>query len=213
MATERMALTAPERLYITDNEGTVTCGCDQEWYGLPWQRLAGCGPTVATNLLLYLARAEVILLPLPVGGRHDARRLMDLVWRSVTPTMHGVNKTSQFCGGLAHFCETHHLPLVCEGLDVPRKEAARPTLAQVLAFVSDALADDSPVAFLNLHNGKVENLDDWHWITIVALETEGSDARVTVYDNGVELTIDLALWLATTTLGGGFARLRRAERG
>ncbi len=213
METGRVALAMPERLNIVDNEGVLTHGCDQEWYGLPWQRLAGCGPTVATNLLLYLARAGVIGLPLPVGGRQDARRLMDLVWRSVTPSMHGVNKTSHFCRGLAHFCEAHHLPLVCESLDVPRKAATRPALAEVLAFVAEALADDSPVAFLNLHNGEVENLDDWHWTTLVALETDSNGARATIYDNGVELTIDLALWLATTTLGGGFARLRRAARG
>lgn len=212
MATERVALAAPERLHIGDNDGTVYRGCDQEWYGLPWQRLAGCGPTVATNLLLYQGRAGVVRLPLPVAGRYDARRLMDLVWRSVTPTMHGVNKTSLFCGGLTHFCEAHHLPLVCESLEVPRRADARPPLGEVTAFVARSLAEDSPVAFLNLHNGEVANLDDWHWVTIVALETDEDSARVTVYDNGGELDIDLALWLRTTTLGGGFARLRRVER-
>ena len=47
-----------ERFRIRDaRTGQTWMGHDQEWYGTPWQRLAGCGPTTACNLFRYLAPA------------------------------------------------------------------------------------------------------------------------------------------------------------
>lgn len=208
MLTERVALTAPERFDIMDNEGRLYHGCDQDWYGLPWQRMAGCGPSVATNVLYYLSRAGVIELPLEVHpNQHDTQRLMELVWRYVTPTMHGVNKTSIFSEGLLRFCAAHHARMECHSLNIPKQAEQRPNASDVVDFIARGLAHDRPVAFLNLNNGEVKNLDDWHWVTIIAMEQAGDGVHLTVYDNGVELDIDLALWVQTTTLGGGFVYL------
>ena len=56
------------------------------------------------------------------------------------------------------------------------------------------------MAFLNLHNGKVRELDWWHWVTITALE----DGRADLLDSGKALTIDFRLWYETTKRRGGF---------
>ncbi|MCK7512275.1 MAG: hypothetical protein MZV70_55010 [Desulfobacterales bacterium] len=29
-------------------------GCNQEWYATEWQRLSGCGPAAACNMIFYL---------------------------------------------------------------------------------------------------------------------------------------------------------------
>ena len=67
-------------------------------------------------------------------------------------------------------------------------------------FVRRSLERDCPVAFLNLHNGVVKELDWWHWVTVTALE----DGRADLLDSGEALTIDLRLWYATTRRRGGF---------
>ena len=79
-------------------------------------------------------------------------------------------------------------------------------LDQCAAFVRSALSADQPVAWLNLHSGEVEALDDWHWVTIVALEERRDGTELcTVLDGGKEYTADLRLWFQTTRLGGGLA--------
>ena len=42
----------PEWLDI-DVNGTISHGYDQEWFDDEWQRLSGCGPTSATQVLSY----------------------------------------------------------------------------------------------------------------------------------------------------------------
>ena len=55
-----------ERFRIRDaRTGQTWMGHDQEWFGTPWQRLAGCGPTTACNLFRYLAPA------LPASARRS----------------------------------------------------------------------------------------------------------------------------------------------
>lgn len=76
----------------------------------------------------------------------------------------------------------------------------RPPYEQVEAFVRRALERDCPVAFLNLHNGRVKELDYWHWVTITALE----DTTAVILDSGSALRIDLRLWYETTKRRGGF---------
>ena len=42
----------PEWLYI-DVNGETSHGYDQEWFTDEWQRLSGCGPTSASQVLSY----------------------------------------------------------------------------------------------------------------------------------------------------------------
>ena len=84
---------------------------------------------------------------------------------------------------------------------------------QCAAFLRSALEADSPVAWLNLHSGEAEGLDDWHWVTVIGLE-EHSDGPLlcTVLDGGREITVDFRLWFRplagrrTRGAGGGLSR-------
>ena len=91
-------------------------------------------------------------------------------------------------------------------MDIPDKRMSRPALSSVVDFIAKGLDSDCPIAFLNLSNGKVSNLDRWHWVTIVGLETDQDNNHVSaqIFDGGKEFEIDLKLWYETTTLSGGF---------
>ena len=117
-----------ECLLIEDESGNHSYGCDQEWYASQWKRQAGCGPNVATNLLVYLACAGRIDLPYEIGSKAACMRLMDAVWDHVTPTPMGVHTTQRFAKGLLAFSERHGFPLRLECLEVPRARAHRPML-------------------------------------------------------------------------------------
>ena len=64
---------------------------------------------------------------------------------------------------------------------------------------------DHPVAFLNLDNGKESKLDTWHWVTIVGIEyNKNEELYATIADEGLLKTIDLSLWINSTSKEGGF---------
>ena len=203
-------------------------GCDQNWYGTEWQRRAGCGPSAASNMLFYMSGGRA------ARGGHPGRAtregflaLMEDVWGYVTPTDRGIPTTALFYEPFLRYAAEKSINVVRYGvLDMfaadaltqarPRENTAsetpvsiKGTLAEAVSFIEAALAANLPVAFLNLCNGGEDNLDRWHWVTIVSLEYDGlggagEKAGVTVLDNGEIKNADLALWRRTTTLGGGF---------
>ena len=210
----QLSLADAGRLQIQDGSGGLYHGCDQDWFLSVWQRMAGCGPTVATNVLLYLLRSGLIRLPHAPQGKQDCLKLMESVWKYVTPTMRGVNRTSILLDGVVRFAAQHGNALEGMALNVPESPAKRPGVDLVVEFISEGLRTDCPVAFLNLSNGDVEVLDNWHWVTIVALEADEGNQNVTahIYDNGNSFPIDLKLWCHTTKQGGGFVWFRGAQQ-
>ncbi len=200
-----------ERFRIRDaRTGQTWMGHDQEWFGTPWQRLAGCGPTTACNLFRYLAPA----LPASAAcamqaDREDALAFMEDVWKTVTPTRHGLATTRRFYTTAISYASAREWPLGYRVCDVPAVRARRPDFANLSAFLDAALAQDLPVAFLNLCNGDEANLDEWHWVTIIALshESDGDALLAEMLDGGTVKRIDLAKWHASTTRGGGFVAL------
>ena len=95
--------------------------------------------------------------------------LMCRVWEHVTPVSHGLNRPEQMAEGMASFAAARGLTLTPGLFVFPSARTKRPPYEQVEAFVRRALERDCPVAFLNLHNGRVKELDYWHWVTITAL--------------------------------------------
>ncbi len=185
--------------------GRLHHGVDQDWYGLPWRRLAGCGPSTASNILRYLG--DRVPLQLPTHSRDQMRELMDWVWGYVTPGLRGLNTTERFVTGMDAIFAELGSPLRCHALDVPQEMGSRPNLSEVAAFLREGLAKDCPVAFLNLHNGGLPQLEGWHWITLLAVEEGENRLVVQAVDNGNRLTLDLGQWLRSSRLGGGFVRI------
>ena len=202
------SIARPELLTVTQGERSWQ-GADQLWYTDEWQQKAGCGPTAAAVMASYLAQTRPACAPLYPSGsweRWDVLALMEELWGFLTPGKHGLNTTHLFTKGFAAFAAQKGLTLPMRELDIPRLRLARPTMDQCAAFVRSALSADQPVAWLNLHSGEVEALDDWHWVTIVALEERRDGTELcTVLDGGKEYTADLRLWFQTTRLGGGLA--------
>lgn len=204
---QKMAICNPELLFIK-NGMRISYGADQNWYSSWIRRMGGCGPTAASNLLWYLA----VTRPSRCGNffdgdgtqRKDMLRLMDRVWQYVTPGMRGVDKASMLAGGGKRFAADCGAKIEARILEIPSDSRKRPTEETVLGFLSNAFYDNLPVAFLNLSNGALTNLDTWHWVTLVAVDDE---LQAEMYDQGRRQSIDLSLWLRTTNKGGAFVAL------
>lgn len=196
----KVSVRNPEYFEISDEiTNEKYYGCNQEWYKKAWQRMAGCGPTVAANIILYGRKNTGT-------GRNDCIKLMDEMWGHITPTMRGVNTTNIFYKGLISFAGSRGLKLSYDAVDVPEKKEIRPSFGKIVNFIKNSLEKDIPPAFLNLCNGEEKVLDKWHWVTLDSIEYEEDLTRASaeILDEGLKKTIDLLLWYNTTTLGGGF---------
>ena len=202
-------LSHPELLEVRDG-ATVYFGGSQEWYSDAWKKRAGCGPVSASLIMWYLARSRAGL-----SGLCDAEnrniggflRLMEDMFGFVTPGMKGVNTSKIFTEGALRYAASKLAPLAADILEIDK--IFRPPHKKVRDFIQKSLLADCPVAFLNLSNGKVKNLDNWHWVTIVEFGYETGMA--TACDQGRKIDIDIIRWLRTSLLGGAFVTLREAD--
>ncbi|HHY28180.1 MAG TPA: hypothetical protein GX523_15810 [Desulfitobacterium dehalogenans] len=197
--------------FMDTDQKQLYYGACQRWYPTTWQRLSGCGPCTASNIMYYLTHTG----PSPQEGfqsRSEWVALMQELWKYVTPSLKGVNKMSMLYEPSVAFAQTKGISLEVKRCEVPEEMQRRPSLAEVVDFLAEALDQDAPVAFLNWCNGEVKNLDRWHWVNIIQLEfdEEKKKAYGTLLDEGQIKKIDLALWLKTSTLGGGFVYFRKA---
>ncbi|MDR0906690.1 MAG: hypothetical protein LBN00_11075 [Oscillospiraceae bacterium] len=182
----------------TDHEGGAHYGGNQDWYGSPWRRGAGCGPTTVATVTSYMLRSksgETVEKPDFVAHMND-------VWQFVTPTMFGLPKTSQVRARVEKLIAARDFPRSVTELDVPEKPDERPDFARCAEYIAECLTRDVPVAFLCLDNGGQEELDNWHWTTLASLDAETGAAEI--IDSGRLFTIDLRRWLVETGNGGGF---------
>lgn len=203
----KQTLNTPKLLEVQSKHG-VYIGGSQEWYSESWQRMSGCGPTAASNLIWYLTRSRSELGCLCDVGNADKVsfvKLMSEMFTHITPGMLGVNTSAIFTTGVLKYGEVHDVTLIPHVIEIPKLSILRPDLEKVQEFILSALRSDCPVAFLNLSNGNQHKLDGWHWVTIIALETE----TMSVYfsDQGHILNIDFAAWLKTSLLGGALIYL------
>ena len=203
------SLRHPESIHPADPAGGEYFGCDQNWYKRKWQRLSGCAPSTAATILLYLHKSRRINLPMEVFEKKDCLLLMETVWDHVTPTPDGIYLSEQFCRGIQSFAQAYGFKPGCRSVDIPPDSQQRPGLETIIGFVAEGLAQDSPVAFLNLSSGLVGNLEEWHWVTIIALETDElqEQAHVRIFDGDRSEIIDFKLWYETTVEGGALVYL------
>ncbi|MCL2539431.1 MAG: hypothetical protein FWE66_03745 [Oscillospiraceae bacterium] len=199
-----LSLKNPEILLLRDGL-ELSFGANQEWYGKFWQKRAGCGPTVASTLALYISRTrpgcEALVENSP-NTKEGFVGVMDSMWEHVTPGYRGVNATVMLRRGLFEYAFQRGVQLAFRVIDIGIDVASRPDAETVRAFVTEAMELDRPIAFLNLHSGEEKRLDRWHWVILVAYDADTGYA--VMYDQGKESRFDLSLWLKTTKLGGGF---------
>ena len=200
----KLSLSDIDAFKIADDEtGETFYGCNQDWYGSEWQRLSGCGPSVVAGIMMYLRRD--IAAP-KVKSKQYAISFMEEVWKYVTPTQKGIHTAEMLRRRVVSYCAAKNLRVSAAVCGIPEEHALRPSMKRVWAYMADALSRDIPIAFLNLHNGEEENLDEWHWVTVVSAEQAelNGNVEIVILDRGRSLLVDLSLWLKTTRYGGGF---------
>lgn len=196
----RVSIQSPELLQV-QNGARLSYGAHQLWYPSAMGRMGGCGPTAGSNLLWYLCATRPNECGRLFDGdctkRTDMQRLMEAVWPYITPGFRGVNKASMLSSGVERFGEERGVYLRAQTLEIePRGQTSE---AAMRDFLCNAFSNNQPVAFLNLCNGALQNLDNWHWVTLTAVD----DAlQAEMYDQGTRQQIDLALWRSTTKNGG-----------
>ncbi len=200
-------LRQPDLIRISDMDlTTTTYGCDQDWYADHWQRQAGCGPCTAATILYYLSRSRHSLRHLYTANSHaqeDFTTFMSEIWHYVTPGRMGVNEASILADGVITYAAGHQVRLKAAILKIPGLPQRNEASDDFLDFIKHGLDLDCPVAFLNLSNGQLANLDSWHWVTITGLFAENSPAVFAIIaDSGEQKEIDLTRWYQTSWLGG-----------
>lgn len=159
------SLSRIDYLQVTGQDSCeVFCGSDQEWYGTKRQRMTGCGPSAAANILFYLNRQREENC---CGkSREDLLRFMEMAWEYVTPLSNGIPSTALFREKLEYYALGQNENFRFFILDIPMEVPKRPVLYEVIEFIQNGLRADTPIAFLNLDNGVETALEAWHWVTI-----------------------------------------------
>jgi len=185
---------------IEDLSQEISFGLNQEWYPSKWQRLSGCGPTAASSLIYYTFTNDLSL------NKLAAIKLMEDVWKYVTPGMGGVYKRSMFTSGLERYFETNKINSRISSIEITKNKKTRLRLVETIAFIEEGLTMNSPIAFLNLDNGDEKKLDEWHWVVISGIDVHEAHSQVFIHiiDDGKLFAVDLELWLRTTKKGGAF---------
>ncbi|MFV0350703.1 MAG: hypothetical protein ACK5JF_00100 [Oscillospiraceae bacterium] len=195
------SISSPQLLVFNDN-GTSFYGADQDWYTQKWQQQAGCGPTVCSQLFWYLSQTKPgydNLCKYDAQQKEGIALLMHDVWDFVTPGKYGTNSTKLFISGAMKYANEKQVALSSSFLDM-RKSKRDEDVQKMAEFVQNSLAQNLPVAFINLSNGKEDILESWHWVVIVGFSPDTMVAEC--YDNGNRLNVNLKNWLATTLMGG-----------
>ena len=174
----------PEWLDI-DVNGDISHGYDQEWFDDEWQRLSGCGPTSAAQVLSYSEFRDGLLDVSTTANHALALERMNVVWNYVKPRFGGgVYKTQWMERGLSRLFDDKNLPYEVHMLNVSPFSASRVEVEAAAQFIHDALSQDVPVAFLNRHKGKEPALYTWHWVPLYKMFMDGDDIRCGIFDEG-----------------------------
>jgi len=189
----------PEFMNITLPAGETFVGGSQEWYHDAWHKKSGCGPIAAFNIAWYILQKNNIF---ENNETPDYQKLIDEMYSFITPGLSGVDNSTIFINGFMNFASERNMNLKPYILDIPKIKSNRPSDEKLKDFIITAMSVDTPVAFLNLSNGTITNLENWHWVTIIAFDTE--TMTVDIADYSEIITINILDWLKTSLLGGAF---------
>lgn len=199
----------PEWLYI-DVNGSISHGYDQEWFDDEWQRISGCGPTTATQVLSYAQFRDGMLDISTAANQEKALERMNVMWNYVKPRFGGgVYKTQWMDAGLKKMMGDFQLPYHVHMVNVSPFCASRIDIEKAAEFIEKGLSQDVPVAFLNRHKGKERALYTWHWVPIYKIFCVGDDIRCGIFDEGEIRDFSISNWLKDTILGGGFCYISK----
>ncbi|MCL2059100.1 MAG: hypothetical protein FWH01_08595 [Oscillospiraceae bacterium] len=171
MTNESYVISRPEHMCIRRDD-EMLYGCNQDWYRIEFRRRAGCGPVAATNIIMYLKkRYGAQRIPYQNDSVEDALTAMNDVFLYVRPKRRGLHTVKKFVKGMCRFGRKYGIRLWYQYTIVPPQADMRPGLEKIVDFIKNGLAEDVPIAFLNLDAGEVEDqLSSWHWVTVYELQ-------------------------------------------
>ncbi len=181
---------------IDETNKLIYHGFNQEWYSSKVKRIAGCGPTVASSLTLYLFSSSLN------QNKEELKSLQETMWKYVKPTWTGISSIDKFQKMYKKYTELHHYDVVFKLFYVETSNQKR-NVQEFISFIKNELDNNHPIAFLNKDHGNQINLDSWHWTIIVGYEDIDKDLIVDLFDNGQQLSLNLTQWFNTTKKGGG----------
>ena len=194
-------------LLVFKHNNRVYRGGYQEMYKGFWQKKAGCGPTITSNLFAYLSLTNEKakwLYPYDAVTYSRILEQMELVWKYITPTIGGVNRLEYLAEGGTVFAKDRGVNLKANLIRIPKNKKKRIGLEELTKKLNGAINVGSPIGFLNLDNGEVHNLHKWHWVLIMGIKYDDNNLIAKIYNEGWEEEIDIGLWLETTKDYGGF---------
>lgn len=181
-------------------------GGDQEWFGINWRKISGCGPTTASSIIMYENRKNN--LDDSNYTKSEFLALMNEVWDFITPIKgKGVNTIELFFEGFKEYIKENKARIVKPiFFKIPIEFKNRPETKELFRFINEALKKEHVVAFLNLDNGEEKKLYKWHWVAVIGISYDALNDKLDalIADEGIIKRINLSLWLKTTKNEGGF---------
>lgn len=158
-------------LWQIDKSDGQYLGGNQDWYPYAYQRSAGCGPTAATNIIVYLSQTvpgEEALFEGRKGHLGDYRQLMETLYDYVRP-IHlpfyrlrgrkviahwlplalGVPCRRRFSRGVLAYAEQRKVDLKERVYNYPLFKSREIVSQSIFDYLKMALSEERPVALLN----------------------------------------------------------------
>lgn len=204
----KYALSNEKWLTISGN-GRLWTGANSEWCGK-----AHSAAGVAATMTGYLVQSRPEMKPLFPSKSLQKYKIIELMedyWTAMAPGRRGVLSVFPLRRALALRGKEAGLDLALRELDVPMLRIARPTLDQCVGFIRAGLEADCPVAWLNLHSGRVRGLHGPQWLLITGMTLNGNGPISCTYlEHGRKKEMDFRLWFQSTWTGGGLLYIGRA---
>lgn len=187
------------RIIDQDNQ-KIYDGLNQDWFLKKWNQMSGCGPTIATSMILFHQHQVEMTLT-------QAKEAMENVRKFVKPTIGGIYNTSLLIGGIKKYLKKENILATIKAMDVYYDDHSPLQYQQMIEFIQTGLNHHVPIAFLNLSNGNQTQLEAWHWVLISKMEMIEQEMIATVLDNTKWYQISLNQWHQTSKKNAGFVYL------
>lgn len=204
-----LSIQAVEKLRIIDKQENISYGAQQDFYSSKWKQAAGCGPTAASNLILYEYRKD-LCEENPIH-EESIRQIMNVMWKHITPGIMGVHVYHKFTKGISRYIKDNNLAFNVRHILIDKNKNKRIKLDELIYFLENSLSENHLVAFLNRHNGEEKLLDRWHWVVLYQIEVDENSCTAIILDQGKKIEINLKLWLETTLDCGAFVSLESLQ--
>lgn len=188
-----------DHLFVKDN-GSTYYGATVEWFKKKEQVQFGNSIVTATNIILFdFAKSIKQAYDKDVLNSMQVRGLMDEMWEILYPIKQGKVSLQAFINGVEFFATSKRINYSSTYRTID-STTSKNIKDSIIEFITDALSNNRPVAFLNQNSSSLNN--QWDWVLIFKVENEGK--TVSVLDNGKVESIDLLEWLNMEAAEGGF---------